>query len=139
MRMTVQLSMVGIIVSEMPRALAFYRALGLRIPEEEDQKPFVMHRMPSGVTIFWDTVFVPTNDEAWSRPWRGAYGTILEFYLDTRDRVDATFAEMTALGYEGRRAPWKSVGPYAAIIEDPDGTAILLTAEDENAVIPAAG
>ena len=59
---SIQLAMVGVIVSDMTRALEFYRRLGLPIPEEENGNPFVMHRMPSGVTIFFDEVFFPGAD-----------------------------------------------------------------------------
>ncbi|MDQ2699166.1 MAG: glyoxalase, partial [Actinomycetota bacterium] len=77
--MTVQLAMVGVIVSDMPRALAFYRRLGLPIPEDADAKPFVMHRMPSGVTIFFDSVFFPGSDPARVVAPRNAYNIALEF------------------------------------------------------------
>ena len=42
-------------------------------------------------------------------------------------------ADLTGSGYVGRKAPWKSTGPYAAIVEDPDGNPILITAEDPGA------
>lgn len=129
----VQLSMVGVIVSDMPRALEFYRRLGLEIPASEDDKRFVLHRMGSGVTIFFDLVFFPGNDPGRRPSPRGSYNISLEFYLGTRDAVDAKHAELTGFGYTSRHVPWKSQGPYAAIVEDPDGNAILLTAEDPNA------
>jgi catechol 2,3-dioxygenase-like lactoylglutathione lyase family enzyme len=128
--MTVQLAMVGVIVSDMPRALAFYRRLGLPIPEDADAKPFVMHRMPSGVTIFFDSVFFPGSDPARVVAPRNAYNIALEFYLGTRDAVDATTADLADHGAIVRRPPWKTDSPYASIVEDPDGNAILLTAED---------
>jgi hypothetical protein len=57
----------------------------------------------------------------------------LEFYLGTREAVDTKHVELVGLGYVSRHEPWKSAGPYAAIIEDPDGTPILITAEDPSA------
>ena len=45
--MPIQLAMVGLVVADMKRSLAFYRHLGLDIPAGEDEKRFVMHRMPS--------------------------------------------------------------------------------------------
>ena len=133
--MPIQLAMVGLVVSDMRRALEFYRRLGLDIPPDEDGKRFVMHRMASGVTIFFDTIFFPDNDPGRRPAHRGSYNVALEFYAGTRDAVDRLYAELTALGYAGRRAPWKSSGPYAAIVEDPDGNPILLTAEDPSADI----
>ena len=60
--MTVQLSMLGIVVGDMPTALRFYRLLGLDIPAGADEQPFVIHRMDSGVSLFFDTVFARTFD-----------------------------------------------------------------------------
>jgi predicted lactoylglutathione lyase len=133
--MSIQLAMVGLVVSDMRASLAFYRRLGLDIPDGEDEKRFVMHRMPSGVTIFFDTVFFPTNDPERRAAPRGSYNVSLEFYADTREAVDRLYTDLTALGYVGRKAPWKSTGPYAAIVEDPDGNPILITAEDPGAEI----
>ncbi len=131
--MSIQLAMVGLVVADMRRSLEFYRRLGLPIPPEEDGKRFVMHRMPSGVTLFFDTVFFPGSDPERRPAARGAYNVALEFYAGTREAVDELYGRLTDLGYVGRRAPWKSVGPYAAIVEDPDGNPILITAEDPNA------
>ena len=133
--MPIQLAMVGLVVSDMKRSLDFYRHLGLDIPDDEDTKRFVMHRMKSGVTIFFDTVFFPGNDPERRPSPRGSYNISLEFYAGTREAVDATFDRLIGLGYIGRKAPWKSSGPYAAIVEDPDGNPILITAEDPNADI----
>lgn len=131
--MPMQLAMVGLVVSDMRSSLAFYRRLGLDIPGEADEKRFVMHRMPSGVTIFFDTVFFPGNDPQRNPAPRGSYNISLEFYAGTRAAVDALYTELTGLGQVGRKAPWKSDGPYAAIVEDPDGNPILITAEDPGA------
>jgi len=133
--MPIQLAMVGLVVGDMRRSLDFYRHLGLEIPEDENDRAFVMHRMASGVTIFFDTVFFPTNDPERQPSPRGSYNVSLEFYAGTREAVDEAFERLTALGYVGRTAPWKSSGPYAAIVEDPDGNPILITAEDPNADI----
>jgi predicted lactoylglutathione lyase len=133
--MSIQLAMVGLVVSDMGRSLEFYRRLGLDIAPDENEKRFVMHRMPSGVTIFFDTVFFPTNDPERRPAARGSYNVSLEFYAGTREAVDRLYAELTGFGYAGRKVPWKSTGPYAAIVEDPDGNPILITAEDPGAEI----
>ncbi|MGH9246782.1 MAG: VOC family protein [Acidimicrobiales bacterium] len=133
--MSIELAMVGIVVRDMATSLEFYRRLGLDIPAEDDAQRFVMHRMKSGVTIFFDTVFVPTNDPGRHESPPGSYNILLEFYAGTREAVDAKYAELTRFGYVGRHEPWKSSGPYAALVEDPDGNTILITAEDPNAEI----
>ena len=108
--MTVQLSMLGIVVRDMPTALRFYRLLGLDIPAEADEQPFVIHRMDSGVSVFFDTVFART--------------------LDPDAGVDARYAELVAAGYYGRMVPTQTRGPYAAMVDDPDGHVILLTSDE---------
>ena len=128
-----QLAMVGLVVADMKRSLEFFRRLGLEIPDSEDEKRFVMHRMPSGVTLFFDTVFFPGNDPDRTVAPRGSYNISLEFYAGTREAVDATVERLASHGYTVRKAPWKSSGPYAAIVEDPDGNPTLITAEDPNA------
>ena len=125
--MTIQLSMLGLMVRDMAASLQFYRRLGLEIPAEEDGKRFVMHRMASGVTLFWDTVFADTYDP--NRQWPGGgYQAMLEFFLASNAAVDAKYAELTGYGYHGRRAPIQTNGPYAALVDDPDGNVILITA-----------
>ena len=59
-----------------------------------------------------------------------SYRSILEFYLKTRDSVDAKYKELTSLGYQSRHAPYKtSFGMYFALINDPDGNTILLSGD----------
>jgi predicted lactoylglutathione lyase len=131
-RMSLQLSMVGLMVEDMPVSLQFYRRLGLDLPEEEDAKPFVMLRMESGVTIFWDTVFAKTYDPTRELP-SGGYRVMLEFFLEDTAAVDAKYAELVSFGYHGRSAPIQTNGPYAAMVEDPDGNCILITNDSDTA------
>ena len=87
--MTVQLSMLGIVVRDMPTALRFYRLLGLDIPAEADEQPFVIHRMDSGVSVFFDTVFARTLDPDHRLPEGAGYSSLFEFYLGDDAGVDA--------------------------------------------------
>lgn len=126
--MKVQLSMVGLMVTDMAKALAFYRELGLDIPVDEDKKPFVLFRMESGVSLFWDTVFADRIDPSRTAS-SGGYQSMLEFYLGENSAVDAMYDKLTAAGYHGRSAPHQTSGPYAAMVDDPDGNALLLTSD----------
>lgn len=125
--MSLELSMVGLVVKDMARALEFYRRLGIEIPEGEESKPFVMKRMKSGVTMFWDTIFTKTYDPTREEP-SGGYRIQLEFFLANEAAVDAKYAELTGYGYHGRMPPTQTNGPYAAMVDDPDGNMILITA-----------
>lgn len=125
----IQLNMVGLMVRDMAASLAFYRQLGLEIPAEEDGKAFVLLRMPSGVSLFWDTVFANAHDPERLPP-GGGYRNMLEFFLGSEAAVDEMYADLIAVGHHGRSAGQvKATGPYAALVDDPDGNVILLTAE----------
>jgi predicted lactoylglutathione lyase len=126
--MALQLSMVGLIVEDMGRSLAFYRMLGLDIPSDVDDRPHVEVKMESEVTFFWDTTFAKTYDPDREPP-AGGYRMVPEFFLAGREAVDATYAEMTGHGYRGHRAPFETAfGAYMAMVDDPDGNTVLMTA-----------
>jgi len=127
--MEIQLSMLGVLVRDMPKALKFYRLLGLDIPPTEDEKPFVIHRMGTGVSIFFDTVFAKRYDADHRLPTGGGYGSLFEFYLGDDAAVDAKYAELTAAGYHGRMVPEQTYGPYAGMVDDPDGNVVLITSD----------
>lgn len=44
--------------------------------------------------------------------------------------VDAMWAKLTAAGHHGRMAPRRTQGPYAAMVDDPDGNVVLLTSDE---------
>jgi uncharacterized glyoxalase superfamily protein PhnB len=129
--MGLELYMVGVIVEDMPRALEFYRRLGVDIPDGSETKGHVEVKM-SGLTFFLTTKKVnlrwdPARTEA-----SGGYRMILEFYLKTREAVDAKYAEMIGYGYESHVAPYETpFNTYFALINDPDGNTILLSAFEE--------
>ena len=134
--MALELFMLGLIVQDMGKSLEFYRRLGLAIPEESEQKTHVEVKMGSGLTFFldsrpsrWDPAFVkrenPRSGEA-----AESYGSLLEFYLKTRDAVDSKYSELIGFGYQSQRAPYEtSIGMYFAMINDPDGNTILLSGD----------
>lgn len=126
--MALQLAMVGLVVQDMGTSLAFYRHLGLTLPEGSEKQPHVEIKMESGLTFFWDTAFVKTYDPE-QVPASGGYRVILEFFLSSRADVDAKYTELTGLGYQGYRTPFEtSFGAYFAMVNDPDENTILLSA-----------
>lgn len=83
--------------------------------------------MESGVSIFWDTVFADKYDPDREGP-KGGYQVMLEFFLEDSEAVDSKYEELTRYGYRGRLEPVQTFGPYSAMVDDPDGSVILLTA-----------
>ena len=127
--MQIQLAMVVLEVRDLDASIAFYRRLGLDIPDPAGGQPIVIHRMPSGVSLLLTTSFASVYDPAFQRP-AGGYQQMLEFYVGEDALVDQAWAELTAAGYHGRLAPTKTAGPYAAMVDDPDGNVIFLTSDE---------
>jgi predicted lactoylglutathione lyase len=126
--MQLQLSMVVLEVRELEASVTFYRALGLEIPDIPSGRPVVVHRMPSGVILLLTTSFASVYDPNWSRPSSG-YQQMLEFYVGEDAMVDSKWLELTSAGYHGRMPPARTAGPYAAMVDDPDGNVVLLTSD----------
>jgi uncharacterized glyoxalase superfamily protein PhnB len=120
--MGLELYMVGLITQDMGKSLEFYRRLGLAIPEGSDGQQHVEVKMGGGLTFFLNSrMRMSELDKS---------GVVFEFYLKERAAVDAKYAEMTALGYPSHRAPFVTpFGMYFAMIKDPDGNIVLLSAD----------
>ena len=130
--MVLELYMVGVIVEDMARAIEFYRRLGLEIPPGTETLEHVEVKM-GGLTLFLGTKSANARwDPTVREPPSGGYRILLEFYLETGAALDAKYAELTGLGYEGRCAPY-DVTPELrfAFVNDPDGNTILLSASTE--------
>jgi catechol 2,3-dioxygenase-like lactoylglutathione lyase family enzyme len=122
--------MIGIVVEDMARALAFYRRLGLELPPEADQQPHVETTLPGGLRLAWDTVETMRSfDPDWAPPTGGSPRVSLAFLCESPAEVDRMYAELVGLGYEGHKAPWDAFwGMRYAVIHDPDGNGVDLFA-----------
>ena len=127
--METQLSMLVLEVRDLEASVAFYRALGLEVPDPQPGRPLVIHRMGSGVSLLLTTSFAATYDPAWTRP-AGGYQQLLEFYVGDDASVDRRWADLVAAGHPGRMPPTQTAGPYAAMVDDPDGNVVLLTSDE---------
>jgi catechol 2,3-dioxygenase-like lactoylglutathione lyase family enzyme len=126
--MALELYMVGVIVADMPRAVEFYRRLGVEIPDGSEELEHVEVKM-SGLTFFLGTERSNARwDPARTDPVRGGYPIILEFYLETQAALDAKYAELVGYGYESHCAPYDVTPDLRfAMVDDPDGNTILLS------------
>jgi predicted lactoylglutathione lyase len=116
-------------VRDLPASIAFYRRLGLDLPDPVPGRPVVVHRMGSGVSLLLTTSFASRYDPAWTRPSNG-YQQLLEFYLGEDVVVEQRWAALVDAGYHNRMPPTRTVGPYAAMVDDPDGNVVLLTSDE---------
>lgn len=127
--MEIQLSMLILEVRDLDASIGFYRDLGLDVPDPAPGRPVVIHRMGSGVSLLLTTSFAAAYDPAWTRP-AGGYQQLLEFYVGEDAAVDRKWADLVAAGHPGRMPPTRTAGPYAAMVDDPDGNVVLLTSDD---------
>jgi catechol 2,3-dioxygenase-like lactoylglutathione lyase family enzyme len=127
--MPIRLDVIGIVVEDMARSLAFYRQLGLEVPAEADSEPHVELALPGGMRFAWDTEeTIRSFDPDWSPP-IGGHRMGLAFLCDSAADVDRAYEELTAAGYHGHKAPWDAFwGQRYAVIHDPDGNAVDLFA-----------
>lgn len=121
--------LIGIFVKDMPKALAFYRALGLDIPAELDSEGHAEITLPDGLRMAWDThEVIRSFDENWKEP-NGHPQIGLAFLCDNAEAVNSQYERLVGLGYESHKAPWDAFwGQRYAQIKDPDGNVIDLFA-----------
>jgi catechol 2,3-dioxygenase-like lactoylglutathione lyase family enzyme len=123
------LNLIGIVVEDMARSLAFYRQLGLDIPPDADTQPHTEAPLPGGMRLAWDTIdTVRSFDPGFEAPSGGAR-IGLAFRLPDQAAVDATYKHLVAAGCHGHKAPWNAGwGQRYALIHDPDGNNVDLFA-----------
>jgi catechol 2,3-dioxygenase-like lactoylglutathione lyase family enzyme len=130
--MPARLDVVGIVVKDMARSLAFYRRLGLEAPPSADQEPHVEIELPGGLRLALDTEeTILSFDSGWQPP-SGGHRMSLAFRCDTPAEVDRTYDELVGLGYEGHKPPWDAFwGQRYAEVLDPDGNLVDLFAPSD--------
>jgi catechol 2,3-dioxygenase-like lactoylglutathione lyase family enzyme len=114
-----KLDVIGIVVSDIPRSLAFYRLLGLEIPHTDETENHVEIVLRNGLRFAWDKLeMIQTFDPTASiQP-----HSIGAFLCSSSSEVDATYQRLLEAGYEGHKAPWDAFwGQRYAIVKDPDG------------------
>ena len=124
-----RLAVVELVVSDMARALAFYRRLGLDIPPEADTEPHVDVDLGAGLHLAFDTeATIRSFDASWIPP-TGGPRSALAFACDSPADVDATYATLVEAGYHGEHEPWDAFwGQRYATVRDPDGGSVDLFA-----------
>ncbi len=127
------LNQLNLVVRDMEAALAFYRRLGVAIPDSAVWRTgsgahHVEARMPNGVHLEFDSIaMAKTYNAGWRDSPGGGTRGVVGFSLPSRDAVDACYAELTAAGYTSRQPPYDAFwGARYAVIEDPDGNHVGL-------------
>lgn len=123
---------VNIVSGDMEASIAFYRRLGVDIPDQ------AVWRTPSGAhhanARSGETDF-EMDSAAFARIWNAGWSgradlngrVVLGFHVPSREAVDVTYADLTDAGYVGLQAPHDAFwGARYTIVEDPDGIAVGL-------------
>ena len=127
--MTLKLGFIGIVTRDMAASLAFYRALGVPVPEGSDDAPHVDAHLDDGTALAWDTIETIRGFDPGYAPAQGGHRIALAFDQGTPAAVDAMCARLAAAGYPPHVAPWDAFwGQRYAVVLDPDGNAIDLYA-----------
>jgi catechol 2,3-dioxygenase-like lactoylglutathione lyase family enzyme len=125
------LNQVDLVVGDMEATIAFYRALGVEIPEEAIWRtPSGPHHVdfttPSGLIVHFDsTALAKVYDQGWQAPSGTGTRNVLSFRVSSREDVDRIHDKLADLGHRSSQPPYDAFwGARFAIVEDPDGNAI---------------
>jgi catechol 2,3-dioxygenase-like lactoylglutathione lyase family enzyme len=127
---------INIVSAHVEASVAFYRRLGLEIPEQNvfrtatgahhaSVEQSQGNRSPS---LSVDSVaFARVWNTGWERTQNLAGRVVVGFRLPSRDSVDKCYADLTAAGHKGLQEPHDAFwGARYAIVQDPDGVAVGL-------------
>lgn len=118
------LNQLNLVARDFDRTLAFYRRLGLEIPEHaaSDGIRHAEVTLANGFVLEFDNeTLARSYNAAWRRPGGGSRA-LVGFSVATREAVDARYAELVAAGYAGRQPPYDTFwGARYAVVADPDG------------------
>ena len=85
--MTARFDVIGLVVDDMARSLAFYRKLGLGIADDMDAEDHVEATLPGGLRMAWDTVeTIKSFDPTWTPPAGGGIASVWRFCVPIRPR-----------------------------------------------------
>jgi catechol 2,3-dioxygenase-like lactoylglutathione lyase family enzyme len=119
----------NLVVTDMAASVAFYRLLGLDIPDTlpEWQDHHRSAAVGDGLDLDFDSVeFARRWNEGW--PDRAQRGMgVLGFRVSSREEVDEIYERLIGAGYTGQQRPYDAFwGSRYAVVEDPDGNAVGL-------------
>lgn len=120
---------VQIFAKDVRGAIAFYRLLGLAVPEPGAPDPHVNVDLPGGNQLWFDAEETITGMHPEWDPPSTAGRVALAFGLGSPADVDAMFERLTGAGHPGPLPPYDAPwGQRYATLLDPDGNMVDLFA-----------
>ena len=125
--MSARFEAIGVVVDDLPRAVAFYRELGLEFPEGEGH---VESQLPGGLRFMLDSEeTIRSFDPEWQPP-SGGPRVAVAFRCDSPAEVDETYQRLLDAGGSSHKEPWDAVwGMRYAQVKDPSGNIVDLFAD----------
>ena len=117
--------MVGIVATDVPRAIKFYRMLGLEFPDAAPGEDYVEVKT-NGYRISINSQELDKKlTPNWVEPRGQRLG--LAFLCGSPAEVDETYAKVVKAGHQGLKEPWDAFwGQRYAMVEDPDGAHVSI-------------
>ena len=130
------LNQLNIVARDFDATLAFYRRLGVAVPDGSTSPDGIRHAevtLANGFVLEFDNLTLArVYNAAWRKP-EGSSRAVIGFSVPTREAVDQTYAELTAAGYEGRQPPYDTFwGARYAVVADPDGNDVGIMSPLDN-------
>jgi len=126
-----KLDAVGIVVTDLARAVTFYRMLGVQFGEgaESSEHGHAEARLEGGMRLLIDTeAEMRKFDPSWQRG-SGSPSAALAFECASPDEVDDMYTAALAGGGTPHKEPWDAFwGQRYAQLRDPDGNGVDLFA-----------
>jgi catechol 2,3-dioxygenase-like lactoylglutathione lyase family enzyme len=125
---------INIIAGDIDASMAFYRRLGLDMPDDRAWPTATgIHHASAGETEKAPAPVFDLDSVAFARKWNSGWRdrgdikgrVVIGVKVASRQTVDDIYADLTGAGYKGLQPPWDAFwGARFAIVEDPDGIAV---------------
>lgn len=128
-RMTPRFDAIGLVVTDMAAAVAFYRRLGFAFPDGVENEPHAEAELPGGLRLLLDTEeTVRSFHPAWQPPGGSGRHSLAMRCEDPRRSTRST-RNWWPCGHHGELKPWDAFwGQRYACVQDPDGNGVDLFA-----------
>ncbi|MEO8249524.1 MAG: VOC family protein [Burkholderiales bacterium] len=132
------ISQVNLVATQFDQTLAFYRLLGLDLPEPAADPSGVLHveaDVPSGAHFALDNEHLARLYNAARRAGTDRNSVLVCIEFADRTEIDAAYARLTAAGHEGLQPPHDAFwGSRFAMVRDPEGNSVGLRSKAEDAL-----
>jgi len=120
---------VSVVSSDVDASVAFYRALGVDIPDDANWRSHHVGIPIEGSALDLDSVELT---KAYDDKWNGT-AVILIMRVPTREGVDETYKRVVGAGHAGHLEPIDAFwGARYAVVLDPDGHHVgIMSPQDE--------